>query len=390
MPKNDLNITNQAVQLISNPSVRGVTTGRTKTFSSVTYIEIEIGINERKFIPQDDLETIRTSLSGIEDALQNRQFGNIHDLARLLIFQKISSNLSNVFYAMHASRTDFHAYQFKPVYKYIESFNNRILIADEVGLGKTIEAGLIWLETKARTDARRLLVICPSMLREKWKKELRFRFDTKAEIYDAKGLRALVNDFLDEGAGFQCAAVFSLNSARQDSVREAFEQLETTPFKFDLIIIDEAHHLRNVGTKSHTAARTLADLTEAMVLLTATPIHLGNQDLYRLLNVLDHEEFSELWQFNSLIKENEPIVLAQNLLRTYPPKIEEALEQIKLAAGYRSFAGNSNVGRAAAKLAEVSLASSNLVVPTNKYRAFEETQKPLFFAFAQPARGLYL
>ena len=345
---------NQTVQQISSPSVRGITTGKTKTFGSVVYVEIEIGINDRKFVPQDDLAPLRANPKGIEDLLQNLQFGKIGDLARILIFHKISSNLSNVFYAMQASRTDFHAYQFKSVYKFIESFNNRILIADEVGLGKTIEAGLIWLEAKARSDARRLLVVCPSMLREKWKKELRFRFDTKAEIYDARGLCGLMEDFRREGQTAQFAAICSLNSIRQDSVRTALAEFENTPYKFDLVIIDEAHHLRNTDTKSHAVGKTLSEIAEAMVLLTATPIHLGSQDLYRLLNLLDENEFSELWQFEQMIIENEPVIQAQNLLRYHPPKIAEAREQIEMLNDFPSFRNNSNLHQLSAKLETLS------------------------------------
>ncbi len=344
----------QAVQQISNPSVRGIATGKTKSFGSTLYVEIEIGINDRKFVPQSDLMPLRANPDGIEDLLNNLQFGKIGDLARILIFHKISSNLSNIFYAMQASRTDFHAYQFKSVYKFIESFNNRILIADEVGLGKTIEAGLIWLEAKARSDARRLLVVCPPMLREKWKEELKFRFNTKAEIYDAKGLRALLEDFQREGQNFQCAAVCSLNSIRQDSVQTLLAEFENTPYKFDLVIIDEAHHLRNSNTKSHAVGKILSEITEAMVLLTATPIHLGSQDLYRLLNLLDENEFSELWQFDQLIVENEPIVQAQNLLRFHPPKIEEAREQIEKLKDFHSFRNDSNLQKLLTKFETIS------------------------------------
>ena len=353
---------NQTVQQISNPSVRGVTTGKTKTFGSTIYVEIEVGLNDRKFFPQDDLEPLRANPNGIEDLLQNLQFGKIGDLGRILTFHKISSNLSNVFYAMQASRTDFHAYQFKAVYKFIESFNNRILIADEVGLGKTIEAGLIWLEAKARSDARRLLVVCPSMLREKWKKELRFRFDTKAEIYDAKGIRSLLEDFQRDGQSSQFAAVCSLNSIRQDSVQAALAEFENTPYKFDLVIIDEAHHLRNSNTKSHAVGKILSDITEAMVLLTATPIHLGSQDLFRLLKLLDENEFSELWQFEQLIIENEPIIQAQNLLRFHPPQIEAAREQIKRLADFPSFRNNSNVPQLLTKLEKLSLGNHSELV----------------------------
>ena len=345
MSKEILSKPNQAVQQVSNPAVRGITTGHTKEFGSTVYIEIETGVNQRKFVPAADLSPLIASPTGLEDRLRELHFGTLGDLARVLTYHKISSNLSNVYYAMQASRTQFYAYQFKPVYKFIESVNGRILIADEVGLGKTIEAGLIWLEAQARTDAKRLLVVCPPMLRDKWKKELKFRFNTKAEVYDSKGFRSLLEDFQREGTGFQCAAVCSLNTIRQDSVQEALSEFESSPFKFDLVVIDEAHHLRNSNTKSHAAARILSDITEAMVLLTATPIHLGNQDLYRLLNLLDSNEFNDVWQFGRIINENEPIVMAQNLLRGHPPRLTEAREQLLQLTDYASFENNSNLYR---------------------------------------------
>lgn len=336
---------NQAVQQISNPSVRGITTGNTKSFTSTTYIEIETGPNERKFVPEADLCPLTASPTGLEDRLRSLRFGTLGDLARILTYHKISSNLSNVYYAMQASRTDFHAYQFKAVYKFIESLNGRILIADEVGLGKTIEAGLIWLEAQARSDAKRLLVVCPPMLRDKWKRELKFRFNAKAEVYDAKGFRSLLEDFQREGNGFQCAAVCSLNSIRQDSVQTALSEFESSPYKFDLVVIDEAHHMRNSSTKSHAVGRILSDLSEALVLLTATPIHLGNQDLYRLLNLLDSNEFSEFWQFERIIEENEPIVIAQNMLRAQPPRVKDARDQLLQLTECPSFENNSNLYR---------------------------------------------
>lgn len=341
----------QRVQQISNRSIRGFTTGRTKNFGSTVYVEIEIDGAGSKYVPSIDLEPIDASPEGIEDLLIANRFGTIGDLARVLTYHKIGSNLSNVFYAMQSSRTDFHAYQFKPVYKFIESFDNRILIADEVGLGKTIEAGLIWLEAQARSNAKRLLIVCPSMLKEKWKAELRFRFNVKnAEIYKAKGLCELFAEFEREGEGFQCAAICSLQSVRQDSVREALSRIESTPGRFDLIIVDEAHHMRNRNTKSHGVGRILSDLTDAMVLLTATPIHLGNQDLFQLLSLLDPEQFEQQWQFDQIVQDNEPVVQAQNLLRVSPPRIDEAREQLEALLENRTFEGDTNVSKALAKL----------------------------------------
>ena len=357
-------IRNQRVQQISNRSVRGLTTGRTRGFGSVIYVEIEVDGADTKYVPREDLELIEDIPVGIEELLFANKFGTIGDLARVLIYHKIGSNLSNVFYAMQSSRTDFHAYQFKPVYKFIESLDNRILIADEVGLGKTIEAGLIWLEAQARSKAKRLLIVCPSMLREKWKAELRYRFNTRAEIYNAKGFCELLEEFASEGESFQCAAICSLQTIRQDSVITALSGLENTPGRFDLVIVDEAHHMRNRSTKSHGAGRMLSDLTDALVLLTATPIHLGNQDLFQLLSLLDPEQFEQRWQFDQIVQDNEPVVQAQNLLRFYPPRIEEAREQIEGLINNPTFKNDTNVSKVLNKLAALSAKDHKQMVET--------------------------
>ena len=76
---------------------------------------------------------------------------------------------------METTNTDFYAYQFKPVVNFLGAPGKGIVIADEVGLGKTIEAGFIWTELHSRMDARRLLVLCPAMLQDKWKEELLIR-----------------------------------------------------------------------------------------------------------------------------------------------------------------------------------------------------------------------
>lgn len=359
-------IPNQAVRHIFIPSVHGITTGRTRQMGSTLHVQVQVGVNDTKYFPYDELEANVASAKGIEDLLETLKFGKVGDLARILTFHKISSNLSNVFYAMQASRTDFYSYQFKPVYKYIESLTGRILIADEVGLGKTIEAGLIWQETKARhPEARRLLIICPSMLREKWKKELRDRFDTRAEIYDSKGILELLNDFGREGTAFQCAAICTLNTIRQDKVREALEEMNDA-HRFDLVIIDEAHHLRNSETKSHRAGLTLSDVTEAMVLLTATPIHLGSEDLYRLLRLLDANEFSDLELFRQRIEENEPLVHAQSLLRRNPPQINEALEELEQLNDSDWFRGSELLALTQERLREIEADNSTALIEASR------------------------
>jgi superfamily II DNA or RNA helicase len=357
---------NQPVQQISNPARRGITTGRCRESGTRTFAQVEFWSQERDYIACDDLKPLTVAPTGIQELLGLLEFGKKGDLARILTFHKISSNLSNVFYAMQASRTDFYAYQFKPVYKFVESLRGRILVTDEVGLGKTIEAGLIWLEARARSDARRLLVVCPSMLREKWKQELRFRFDVKAELYDSRGMIRLLDDFKRETDNFQCAAICSLQTIRQDTVQNALRDLEETPCRFDLVVVDEAHYMRNVKTKSHKAGKLLSELTESLVLLTATPINIKNEDLFRLLNIIDEDEFDNRSVFEGRLEANAPVVLAQNALRQAPPAIDSAKGQVAALSDSIWFRDNPLVELAASKLRNLDVNDHSKVVEVGR------------------------
>jgi SNF2 family DNA or RNA helicase len=96
-------------------------------------------------------------------------------------------------YSMEATNTEFYAYQFKPVLKMLNAPTGSLLIADEVGLGKTIEAGLIWTELKARFEYRRFLILTPSALCSKWQTELSTKFDLNSRIFGAHDLLLLLH-----------------------------------------------------------------------------------------------------------------------------------------------------------------------------------------------------
>ncbi len=127
-------------------------------------------------------------IKSIFDYFETERFGTPKDLSRIIISERLSRELTNVFYSMENSNTEFKPYQFKPVFIFIESINRKILIADEVGLGKTIEALYIWKELKAREGANKLLIICPAMLKEKWKLDIEKYFNENADIVNAKQL----------------------------------------------------------------------------------------------------------------------------------------------------------------------------------------------------------
>ena len=168
------------VRLIADPGRIGVMTGRTRPRGGRTFWEIVFPGGTDWFTDQQ-FEIVEQNEDPI-DQLEMGRFGRVIDLRRNLTFVRLNGNLANLIYSMESTNTDFFPYQFKPVLNFLDSPSNNLLIADEVGLGKTIEAGLIWTELRSRIDSRRLMVLCPAMLRQKWYKELKEKFGISADI----------------------------------------------------------------------------------------------------------------------------------------------------------------------------------------------------------------
>ena len=203
------------------------------------------------------------SSADLDDWIAQGRFGRVPDLRRHLTNIQLSGRLANLIYSMETTHTDFYAYQYKPVLAFLESPANGLLIADEVGLGKTIEAGLIWTELRARYEARRLLVVCPAMLRDKWQRELTQRFGVEADIMDAgEVLKALQRPRADWPDGR--AIIASLQGLRPPrgwkdtdtsdnpastsanmALAKFFTDMTDREPLVDLLVIDEAHYLRN-------------------------------------------------------------------------------------------------------------------------------------------------
>jgi ATP-dependent helicase HepA len=217
--------------------------------------------------------------------------------------------------ARHSGRIDYEPYQFRPVLKLVHADRPRILIADDVGVGKTIEACLIIKELQARQRADRVLVICPKPLivDEKWRSELR-RFDEDFVHLDSRDLRFCIDETLREGewpARFAKSIVpYSLLDERlllgddgSDIRRVGLADLSPLP-KFDLVIVDEAHHIRNRSTQAHQCVKRLTDSAEAVVFLTATPLQTDQQDLYTLVNLLRDDLVPSERDFAEMLEPN--------------------------------------------------------------------------------------
>lgn len=206
---------------------------------------------------------------------------------------KLRGKFADTIYSFRATRTVFRPYQFKPVLKLLQNGQARILIADEVGLGKTIEAGLIWTELEARHDADRVLIVCPSGLVDKWRDEMSERFGFELTLLDQHELQRMLEQHREGRLPKRRAYVVSIETLR---IWKALEELEDNPPEFDLVVVDEAHAMRNSDTKSYQLGQHLSEWTigSNMVFLTATPINLRETDLLHLLGLLEPADFDTI------------------------------------------------------------------------------------------------
>lgn len=257
-----------------------------------------------------DLSTLQSYLSAFE--INNPSAGNL--------------------YSLNAARIDFVPYQFRPALKMIKSDEPRILIADSVGVGKTIEAGLIIKELEARNDLERIMIICPKPLvsERKWEIEMKQRFDEEFVPLNGVDLRQAISDTNRDGewpTRFNKVIVpYSIFDSR---VYEGDENgrvcltglggLDPVPH-FDLVIVDEAHHIRNGSLEKEKAyaykcTRYFCDCADAVVMLTATPLQTSDDDLFTLLNVLRPDVVMDKEAFTLMSQPNEYISKCTSIIR---------------------------------------------------------------------------
>jgi superfamily II DNA or RNA helicase len=227
--------------------------------------------------------------------------GGMREIAATLTRAKLDEHLTDTVYSFGATRTVFRAYQFRPVMKLLRTGRKSMLIADEVGLGKTIEAGLIWTELDARRQADRVLVVCPSGLVDKWRQEMSERFGFETERLNSALLDELLEQFETDRVPARFRAVCSLERLR---IWDGLSRLNGLAPHFDLIIVDEAHALRNLGTRSHALGAQLSDWAGTLVFLSATPLNLGNDDLFNLLELLNPDEFDDRYALQTMLEPN--------------------------------------------------------------------------------------
>lgn len=204
-----------------------------------------------------------------------------------------SNSLNSLAPALAGARVDLNPHQVDAaLFAFNSPLSNGVILADEVGLGKTIEAGIVmaqyWAERK-----RKILLIVPASLRNQWLSELDEKFYIKSVIMESKNFNGIkksgiVNPFEQKDQVVICSYNFI-----------AQKQLDVKRVDWDLVIIDEAHRLRNVYKKNNVTGNKLKEALRGKkkLLLTATPLQNNLMELYGLVSIIDERVFSDAKTF---------------------------------------------------------------------------------------------
>jgi superfamily II DNA or RNA helicase len=213
--------------------------------------------------------------------------------AHLLTLKGSSGSVENLSRSIANSRVDLNPHQVEAALFALRSPLSRgAILADEVGLGKTIEAGIVLAQRWAERR-RHILLIVPAILRKQWQQELREKFYLPTAVLDAKSYaqekkNGRTNPFLRNDALLVCSYQFA--SGHADDIRQV---------TWDTVVIDEAHRLRNVYKSDAKTARRIADAigSAPKLFLTATPLQNSLMELYGLVSLIDDHVFGDAGSF---------------------------------------------------------------------------------------------
>ncbi len=229
-------------------------------------------------------------------------------------------------YGLVGTRTSLIPHQLYIAHEVGRRFAPRVLLADEVGLGKTIEAGLILHQQLLTERAKRVLIVVPETLVHQWLVEMLRRFNLQFSIFDEERCLSLEDTDEDEEGGSSSTSESSENPFHSEQLvlcslhflcqhPKRFEQ--ALEGRWDLLVVDEAHHLHwspQAISPQYAMIEQLAARTRGVLLLTATPEQLGKASHYARLRLLDPHRFSSFSAFVTEEQSYEPIARAVEVL----------------------------------------------------------------------------
>jgi SNF2 family DNA or RNA helicase len=276
-----------------------VTVGEAREVKGVLFYEVTLASGAAQHVLEDALRP-----AVLSDPVDRMRAGEL-DRARSVNLRLAGTRLRFAFEqdelaSLQASRVEIKAHQVGVVHRVSRSYPHRFLLADEVGLGKTIEAALIIRELKARGVATRVLVLAPSGLVTQWQSELKHKFNQVFADYRGPLVKVLEGQNPGENVWTLSDNVASSTTfAAYNDERIA----EIARAGWDLIVVDEAHHARRTRRADKQESTRLYRLLErlvdpehghasSMLLLTATPMQLDPFEIYSLIELLDPTLFA--------------------------------------------------------------------------------------------------
>ena len=300
------------VVLVSDPSVIGAVIG--------------VSGNKYSVLVNGKIQSYYKEQIQLQNAKEEHKYLSLPKVRSALTAYQIHNPGSSNLYSLNSARIDFVPYQFRPALRMIQADSPRVLVADDVGVGKTIEAGLILKELEARSSLTSVLVICPRPLvaERKWQLEMK-RFDEDFTQLDGRMLAECISETDRDGEWPErhSKTIIPYSLFGEDSIMGrgsrsgkkhkdiGLSELDPLPH-FDLVIVDEAHNIRNANTWAYRGVELFCRNADAVVFLTATPLQNSNNDLYTLLNLLRPDVIIDKDTFKTM---SEPNAFINNLLR---------------------------------------------------------------------------
>lgn len=312
------------IEKITSPRKNGVIVRFETEAGGQQYYTVHLdGESNQKYLSENEIRPVIESENPWE-RLVNGAVLNHQEFGITSTFFKVGNNANNTISSLKASRTLFQPHQFKPLIKFLNSVSKRILIADEVGLGKTIEAGHILLEMYSRKEINNALVICPKSLLEKWQDEMFEKFGFEFKIYESKDLAQELNHDIE----LNRKSIFGIITYDKLKNKRLQDLLVKQQYQFDVIICDEAHLLRNMETQRHQAIKPIVHNAKFATMLTATPICNSREDLFNMLSILEPQRYHNYSMYLNDIETNKPFVNALNQLNR-GASFKEVLSELK-------------------------------------------------------------
>jgi SNF2 family DNA or RNA helicase len=217
----------------------------------------------------------------------------------LLFLRSLEYNISKDLISLEKIKVRLYPHQIDTAYKVINSLQNKALLADEVGLGKTIEAGIILKELILRGVAENVLILTPAALTLQWQAELQYKFDEEFKI---------VKDLEDWD---EPKLISSIDLAKRPE-----HKIYSLKKSWDLVIVDEAHKLKNPDTQNYKLVDSLNK--KNILFLTATPLENSLLELYTITNLIRPGLFGTAKKFkDNFIEKDERTLKNVNELKKY-------------------------------------------------------------------------